>query len=480
MIPAEAALFGPTRSSSVALTSTDHATVRPRVRLSVAALQARIRLWLADRSDNSLAQRAAGSAFLIRCASAVLVYVTQMLLARWMGGFEFGIYVYVWTWVLLIGGLADFGFSSTAQRFIPEYTKLGEIELLRGFLRGSRLLTVTVAAAIAGLATAALALCRNVVSPHEIVPLYLACGTLPFFVWTRMQEGIARSCDWINLALLPPYVFRSLLLIVLMGGAYWAGFASDAATAMGAAVLATALTAIAMHFLLRGKLAGRVDAGPRRYDVPKWYATAIPIFMVEGFYTLLTYTDVLVLQQFRPPDEVAVYYAAAKTLALVAFVYFSVSAATAHRFSEYHVSGDRARLTEFIAQAVRWTFWPSLAATAAILVLGRPFLELFGPQFVAGYKLMFILAIGLLARASVGPVERLLNMIGEQRACALVYASAFATNIIGCVVLIPRFGIEGAAIATAAAVIVESLLLFIVAKRRLQLHTFIWNPAGTR
>jgi hypothetical protein len=46
------------------------------------------------------------------------VYGTQVLLARWMGGFAFGIYVYVWTWVLLIGGLVDFGLSS-AQRFVP-------------------------------------------------------------------------------------------------------------------------------------------------------------------------------------------------------------------------------------------------------------------------------------------------------------------------------------------------------------------------
>ena len=57
---------------------------------------------------------------------------------------------------------------------------------------------------------------------------------------------------------------------------------------------------------------------------------------------LLTYTDVLVLRQFRPPEEVAHYYAAAKTLALVAFIYFSVSAAVAHRFAAYHVAGDRA------------------------------------------------------------------------------------------------------------------------------------------
>jgi O-antigen/teichoic acid export membrane protein len=199
--------------------------------------------------------------------------------------------------------------------------------------------------------------------------------------------------------------------------------------------------------------------------------------MVGSFFLLLTYVDILLLEHFRTPDEVAVYYAAAKTLALVAFVNFSVAAAATHKFTEYHVAGDRARLAAFLADAIRWTFWPSLAATVLILALGKPFLWLFGPKFVDGYVLMFVLALGLLSRAAVGPVERLLNMLGEQRACAMVYAGAFAFNVVACIVLIPRFGVMGAAIATATALAAESVLLFWVTKRRLGIHAFVWRPA---
>src|SRR5262249_54152011 len=118
--------------------------------------------------------------------------------------------------------------------------------------------------------------------------------------------------------------------------------------------------------LLNRRLTSVVERGPKAYEVKTWILTSLPIFMVESFYFLLTYTDVLVLQQFRPPEDVAVYYASVKTLALVAFVYFSVAAATAHKFTEYHVSGDHARLEQFMAQAIRWTFWPSLAATVVL------------------------------------------------------------------------------------------------------------------
>jgi O-antigen/teichoic acid export membrane protein len=76
-------------------------------------------------------------------------------------------------------------------------------------------------------------------------------------------------------------------------------------------------------------------------------------------------------------------------------------------------------------------------------------------------------------------VERLLNMVGEQRACAIVYLAAFLCNIALCVMLIPRFGVAGAAIAISGAMVLETVLLFVVTKERLALHAFIWRPKDT-
>ncbi len=73
---------------------------------------------------------------------------------------------------------------------------------------------------------------------------------------------------------------------------------------------------------------------------------------------------------------------------------------------------------------------------------------------------MFILSVGMLSRAAVGPAERLLNMLGERKQCAAIYAGAFAINLALCIVLIPHFGIEGAAIATSTALMVESICLY--------------------
>jgi O-antigen/teichoic acid export membrane protein len=448
---------------------------RPLARLADA-----IKAALAERTDRSRAMRSAGAAFLIRVASAVLVYLTQVLLARWMGSFEFGVYVYVWTWVLLLGGVIDLGLASSSQRFIPEYSGSRQLDLLRGFLTGSRWLVMGLASGLALLAAAGVWLFEPWIKSYELMPLYLACVALPVFALGRMQDGIARSHDWMNLALMPGYILRSLLLIAVMAAAYLLGFPTSASTAMMAAIVTTWITVAGQTLVMNRRLTRKIEPGPKAYRPGIWLSVSLPIFMVEGFYMLLTYADVIVLQQYVSPDQVAVYYAAAKTLALVAFVYFSVAAATAHKFSEFHIAGDRERLSAFFADAIRWTFWPSLAATLIILGLGKPFLWLFGPQFVDGYYLMFILAVGPLARATVGPAERLLNMVGEQRACAVVYCAAFLCNIAMCVVLIPIFGVAGAAIAISAAMVLEAVLLFAVTRERTGLYVFIWRPKRMR
>ena len=74
-----------------------------------ARILARLKPMLAEGSDSRLAQLVAGKVFLVRVGSALLALVSQVLLARWMGSFEFGIYIYVWTWVLMIGALSDVG-----------------------------------------------------------------------------------------------------------------------------------------------------------------------------------------------------------------------------------------------------------------------------------------------------------------------------------------------------------------------------------
>ena len=443
-----------------------------------AGVMARLRSMLDGSGEASLTKRLAGTIFIIRVISAALAYLSQILLARWMGGSDYGVYVYVWTWVLLLGSMMDFGISASAQKIIPEYRACGEHELLRGFLSGSRWMTFAVSALISVL----LAIVVDGLSPwidaNAIAPLFIGCITLPAFVVANTQDGIARSHDWMRLGLMPQFIVRQSLIIGFTAGAFALGFDLGATLAMLASAAAVWIAMIGQTIVLNRRLGHHIKPGPKAYDFRGWLAISLPILMVEGFYLLLSYTDMLVLQQFRSSEEVGVYFAVVKTLALVSFIHYAMSATTAHRFAEYHASGDRARLSAYVAHAIKWTFWPSLAATILLLAMGKPLLWLFGPQFVVGYDIMFVAAIGLVVRSAIGPVERLLNMLGHQHICALAYALAFAMNVVLCVALVPRFGGHGAAAATSISLVFETVLLFWIVRKRLGLHVLAFGKAA--
>jgi O-antigen/teichoic acid export membrane protein len=438
-------------------------------------LLARLRAVLGDSSDASLTKRLAGTIFIIRVFSAGLAYFSQILLARWMGSSEYGVYVYAWTWVLLLGSMMDFGTSVAAQKLIPEYRGKNQLNLLRGFLFGIRWMTFSVSVVTSCLLAGVVYLLSPRIDTQTVMSLYTGCTILPALVLANVQDGIARSHDWMRLALTPQFIVRQSLIIGFTAGAFAIGAKLDAVEAMKFSTAAVWLAMIGQMVFLNRRLKDAVVPGPRSYSYRSWLATSLPILMVEGFYLLLSYVDILVLQAFRPSDEVGIYHAIVKTLALVSFIHYAMAATTAHRFSEYHVAGDRARLSVYLAHAIKWTFWPSVAATALLLLFGKPLLWLFGSQFTSGYGAMFVVAIGLIARSAIGPVERLLNMLGQQNVCALAYALAFVMNLGLCIVLIPRYGIYGAAASTSIALVFETILLFWITRSRLGFHVLAFG-----
>jgi O-antigen/teichoic acid export membrane protein len=88
----------------------------------------------------------------------------------------------------------------------------------------------------------------------------------------------------------------------------------------------------------------------------------------------------------------------------------------------------------------------------------------FGAAFSSGTTSLAILAAGQLINAATGPVGVLLNMTGRERKTARGHAVALGVQLVSGVVLIPRWGVEGAAAATALSVAARNLIFVFEAK----------------
>ncbi|PDQ20996.1 multi antimicrobial extrusion protein MatE [Mesorhizobium sanjuanii] len=447
-----------------------------RLALRVKPLLGRIDAVLFTADERGEAGRMSLIAFSVRIVSAVIAFVSQVLMARWMGSFEYGIFVLVWVTMVIVGNLACLGFHTSVIRFIPEYRERGMLAELRGIVMTSRLFVLIASTAIAAFGALGVWLLQPFIENYYVVPFILGLILLPMIAMSDLVQGLARANSWALFALSPTFLIRPVLILACMALMLLLGYAPDARTAIFAAIAATYATTIGQLLGVTSRIDRKIPAGPVKVHFAQWFIVSLPIFLVESFFFLLTNADVLMVGAYMDPDDVAVYFATVKTLALVHFVYFAVKAGVAQRYAQF-THGEPEKLAAFARETVSWTFWPSLIMALMVLVLGEPMLMLFGPEFTSGYPLLFLLVFGVVARAAVGPCESLLTMSGNQNICAAVYAMTLAFNIGLNVVLIPLFGLWGAAMATAFAMIFEAAALSFTVWRKLGIVMAIFVPA---
>jgi O-antigen/teichoic acid export membrane protein len=362
----------------------------------------------------------------------------------------------------MLGSLSNLGLSTAVLRLIPQHRERDEQAALRGLLLGGRLLVLSVASSIALVGLVLLwCLGERVAAPYA-VPAYLGLICIPILTLTDLQDGVARARGLMALGLLPPYVLRPLLLIVGLGAAHLCGLPVNARIAIAVAIVASLGAAIVQTLLLRRRL---------RRELP----TALPFWLIVACDLTLQNADVLVISSYLGPAEVGMYFAAAKTMSFVLFIHYAVASAMANRIAALDVRGNEEDLRAAVADAANWIFWPSLAAGAAILLVGKPMLWFFNPQFQQAYPVMVILAIGLLTRAALGPADVVLNMLGQGSASALLLVASALLSVALSAALVPVFGLGGAATATSLAFVAVAAGNCALARRRLNLRTAIWH-----
>lgn len=423
--------------------------------------------------DGAASQRTAIFVFVIRVASAVIAFLSQVLLARWLGSYEYGIFVAIWVGLIVLGTLVSIGLPTASVRFVAEYRENGKDRLLRGIIFAAICISLVSATILAAAGAWVLTNFPHLVTGYFVTPMFIAAICVPMLALQNVLDGITRAFNWTAISFLPTYIVRPLGVLLVTGIALGIGFEPTAVTAMAAAIIAVYATSLGQYIAMMFRLHREVPSGPRQYRTVHWIAVALPIFLVEGFYVLQTSIDILFVSALTDPESTAIYFASAKVLALVHFVYFAVKAAVAHRFSALYTAGRLQELRDFVQRTVSWTFWPSAVLGLFMMITGKWFLMLFGTSFVAGETVLWILVLGIVIRASVGPAEALLVMSGRQKSCAMIYGTALGANVILNLALIPKFGLHGAAIATSSALAIESMALHISAKRSLGIHAFI-------
>ncbi len=430
---------------------------------------------LQDQSEEGHAKRIGLTALAIRVIAAAIAYGSHVLLARFLGSFEYGIFAYVWVWATILGPTTSLGLSHATYRFVPHYRETGEHDMARGYIHGGTIFVLIMALTVSILGALGLYVFRDSIQSYYLVPFLIGAILLPLITIQDYVEGIARAYSWIATAIGPPFVLRQALIVIGVIAVILADLKADAITAVTIAVIATAISLIVHILILRHRLKKVLEKGDRRYAFAEWIKTSIHILAVDLSHVLFAYADIIVLSLYWPPDVIAVYFAATRILQLVHFVRYAATAATAQRFSANNANGNHAQLRSLAQVAVRWTFWVSFAGACCVAVAGQQLLGMFGSDFTAGYSALVLLASGVVIQSTAASGEDLLNMTGHERISAKISVVAVAVNFALNFALVPEHGVLGAAIATVLSMALRNLLLGIAARKHLGIEVFIWN-----
>jgi O-antigen/teichoic acid export membrane protein len=424
------------------------------------------------RSDEAgAARRSAAIALIIRLLNAALAYVAQVVLARLMHQYEYGVFAYTWVWFLVFGAIATIGFGDSPLRFIAQLRARGEEAYLRGFIRFSLVVTAIGSVAFGALLIALVPLADGWIEHAYVLPLAIMAICIPFACLQAVLEAIGRSYNWTIPALLPVYVLRHGLLLVFMVAAVKLGFEANAVNGFVCLILTLAVSLLYQAASILMRLRREVAPGPRAYKPGEWVRGSLPFAVIYAAQHLSSFADVLVLSFFVQPGEIAIYFAATRVIHVVNLIPFAATVGTAHLFSASHTLGDHDHLQRLCRHVALATFVISLGAVAVIVGAGDWLLHMFGDGFEAGYTPLIILAIGVMVRVATGPAEDVLNMTGNGGVSASTYLIIIGVSVVLAVALIIPFGLNGAAAASAIALVLRGLWLAIEVRLRLKVDT---------
>lgn len=386
--------------------------------------------------------------FLLRISWAVIGFVGQILIARTLGVESYGQYSLIFAWLAVLCLPGRLGFDESSVKFVSKYLASEQPSRAKAFIRYATryAIVASVLIAIAGYVI----LTRWVlVDPSALNAWFIGLLCLPLMCLNAIRQGMLRGLKRFVYSQLPDSTVRPLIVIFLIIiASYGLGWTVDLT-----AVMWISLLALLVAFLLGGWWLGQSmpvnsASGSINPRSDHWLKTSAWMAVLSSSILILNRTDILMLGAMREASDIALYSAAVRIATLFTFGLAAVNMAIAPLISKAHVKGDTEAMQQLMRKAATISMGVSVCLAIGVWFLGGFALSLFGDQYTQAMGVFYVLAGSHLVSAITGPTSTLMNMTGHHKRVAILFALAATINIVLNYLLIPHYGLLGAAIAT--------------------------------
>lgn len=412
------------------------------------------------RLRGDVAHALSGS-ILLQVAAGGAAFLMLSLAARTMAADEFG-HLAMWLSIAQMGSVfAMFGQEMFILRSLNEHTVANAPELARGALSFS----LRIMAVLPFACAAALFVIGHYVL-HESAGLMLAAGlylignsfigfgghVARYAVGMLLAEG-TRDLFWKTLTVL------ALLLIV-----------RERATIDATEFLLIACAALVVAIIVQGAATLRafpreiLDAVPVR-RVREWTRASVRLWITTVLETLNQYFDVLVIYLLLDAPAAGVYFVATRIANAFGTLLSGAHVLATRRVPQLYFSNRIDEINRIFVSMAEVLLLCVVVGIAAVAFGAQVLLGLFGPAFVHAQWTLIILVAGTSLYAAGGPAPAVLLISGHEGKYPLVLAANIVLRLTGFAVLIPLFGLTGAAIAATASLLATGLTLNVLCRR---------------
>ncbi|MEM9541805.1 MAG: oligosaccharide flippase family protein [Cyanobacteria bacterium P01_E01_bin.42] len=404
-------------------------------------------------------------ALCLQIAGFSLEYLIQVFLARWLGRVEYGLYAYTMAWCLTLAIPAGLGFPRTVLRFVSEYRVREEWGKMRGVLFSSWQLTLTSGLAIALVGSTVVTLIDRY-SDFAFAPaLALGLWLIPLLSLLNLQEDMGRGAKSLVLAYGPSKVlWPTLVLVGCLALSHGESQTLTGITAINVTIATLAGVLLFQLALIGLGYAPEIASASIIYNRREWLKVALPLLFHRAFREILRKIDVIMVGTFIGTKAAGIYNAAASTALWASFMLTTINLVVAPTFTSLYTQKDKTGLQKVVSTSTLWIAWPSILISLVLIFAAKPVLGIFGSEFVAAHWSLKILVLSQLTNALCGSVGTFLVMTGYQNKILMVSSTCAIANLVLDAIAIPIWGMNGAALATAAALMVyniwSSILVF--------------------
>ncbi len=378
-----------------------------------------------------------------------LRYVFQVIIARSLGTHLYGLFILGLAVFNVVGMLAECGFASGVVRFVALYRGEGDERRVKGTV----LLALKWTALSGSLMTLALAASAHPIAVHffhkpelsavlRTLSLGILCSAL-----TAMLVSATKGFKIMTYSALINEVFQPVLRVGLACLAVLAlGFGLSGV--LGAYLIPLWLSPVlAYYYLLRIFPEVRQKGVSPISEKGRFLDFSLPMLFVQFFGLWATSIDTLILGHFKASQEVGIYSAAQKTALVGNLIFVSFNSIFAPLAADLHNRKELPLLSLYFKTVTKWMLTLSLPIYLILILRADSFLLIFGKEFVRARSSLIVLSLGWIGYSVTNSASSMLAMSGRQKLRVLNMSGLLGLTLLLNLILIPRYGLAGAAFA---------------------------------